>query len=202
MHRFTFRFALVLPILALSHFAAGQTSVREEVGADGVTYRVTENTYQTTLPYTEYESRQERTLQPQLTTDYQSFQQTYAVPVTEYRWVSRMRGWWNPFARPYWTHNLEPFTRTDYRTATVQMPSTRTSWVEQTRTVQVPVTKYRTVQNTSSSRVAVNAPTSVGTPRTFASESGATAIASRPSDGRYGSERMTSDIPRKPTTVR
>jgi hypothetical protein len=107
----------------------------------------------------------------------------YSTPVTEYRWVSRMRGRWNPFAQPYWSHNLEPFTRWETRPGTVQVPTARTDWVEEVRTSQVPVTVYRTVPEEYTSRVAVSVPPTSG-------ENG-TSVASRPF-----SQRLDSDIPR------
>ena len=179
--------------------AWGQTSTEYETGPDGVQYKVTRRTWQQSLPTTEYQTREERVYSPQQTTDYQSFNQLYAVPVTEYRWVSRMRGWWNPFSRPYWTHHLEPFSRTDYRSATVQMPIARTEWVEQTRTVQVPVTTYRTVTNQSESRVAVSAP--VGGTSTLTAQRSVPVVARPVDSGRYGSQKLSNDPPREPSKL-
>jgi hypothetical protein len=63
---------------------------------------------------------------------------------------------WNPFAQPYWTHNLEPFTRWETRPGTVQVPVARTDWVEETRTAQVPITEYRTVNDETITRTAIS----------------------------------------------
>jgi hypothetical protein len=189
-------FAAPVFVLILADAARSQQTTTQEEIDNGVRYRVTKSTWQQSVPYTEYETREEHVYRPQQATDYQNFQQTYAIPVTEYRWVSRLNGWWNPFSRPYWTHHLEPFTRWDYRAATVQVPMAKTEWVEETRTVQVPVTRYRTVENTSTSRVALSVPTGGTAPQTLVAERSAPAVAPRVAD-RYGSERLASDPPRE-----
>ncbi len=169
----------------------GEESSSYEKGSDGVTYKVTRRVVQRSVPTTSMQTREETIYRPQVTTKYTSYQQNYATPVTEYRWVSRMRGWWNPLTRPYWTHQLEPFTRWENRPATVQIPTTQTDWVQGTRTSHVPVTTYRTVQEEFTSRVAVNVPSTDVVP--------GTAIANRPSSRSYGSQRLESDPPRKPS---
>jgi hypothetical protein len=123
-----------------------------------------------------------------VTTDYQTYQQMYATPVTEYRWVSRMHGMWNPFAQPYWTHNLEPFTRWESRPGTVQVPVARTDWVEEVRTAQVPVTKYQQAPE----EVVVRTPVSVA-PASSLGTSSSTSVANRPITG----QRLEGDPPRK-----
>jgi len=178
--------------------------VRTEVGEDGRTYQVT--TWQQSVPVTELESRTQTVYQPQTTTQVQAFQQTYAVPVTEYRMVSRYRGWWNPFSPPYWTHTMEPVTRWEHRTATVQLPATQTQSVPAQQTVQVPVTKYRTVENMQ--KVAISAPAGSTPPSSLGSPQPttpmvATRTPTQTSDGRYGaaSERLTSDPPAGPSQM-
>jgi hypothetical protein len=178
----------------------GQSATRTEV-VDGKTFQVTENTWQQSVPYVDYETRTERVLQPQLTSEVQTFQQTYAVPVTEYRMVSRLRGWWNPFTPPYWTHELKPVTRWDYRAASVQVPVSRTAWVESTRTVQVPVTKYRTESQTLITKAPINVPTSNGLD-SLAPQGSTPMVAARSVDNRYGSQQITSDPPRGPSQLR
>jgi hypothetical protein len=83
---------------------AQETSM--ETGPDGVTYRVTRQVVQRTIPTTEYQTRQQEVYRPQVTTNYHSYQQTTLAPVTEYQWVPRLEGRWNPFIQPYWTHQL------------------------------------------------------------------------------------------------
>ena len=185
--------------LAIATSAQGQTSTRTEVGSDGVTYRVTDNTWQQSVPYTEMETRTNRVLQPQQSTQLQSYQQTYAIPVTEYRWVQRLRGWWNPLTPPYYTHHLEPVTRWNYQAATVQVPVNTTQWVEATQTVQVPVTKYKTVANTSTTRVALGATPNSLSP--VGQGSTTPVIASRPANSPYGSVRIENDPPREPSRL-
>jgi hypothetical protein len=161
-----------------------QQSTTYENGPDGVTYRVTQNTVQRSIPTTEIQTREQKVFHPQVRTEYQSYQQTYLTPVTEYQWTPRLQGRWNPFVAPYWSHQLTPTTRWEARPTTVQVPVARTEWLEETRTTQIPVTTYRTVPETYTSRVAVSA-----------SPAGATAVANRP----IGSQQLQSDPPREPS---
>lgn len=179
-----------LASLCLASFAAvasGQTTTQIVKGADGVTYQETRTVTQRMLPTTEMQTRHEPVYTPQVATSYQTYQHSYLTPVTEYRWVSRRRGIFNPFVAPYWQHQLEPFTRWENRPATVQVPVTTTNWVAGTRTVQTPVTTYKSVQEESVSRVALSAtPTSQP----------ATTVASRPQLSPIGGQQMQSDPPR------
>ncbi len=170
---------------AIGTAAHGQAT-SELVNENGVTYRVTRQVVQRSIPTTELQTREQKVYRPQVTTQYQAYQQTYLTPVTEYQWVSRMHGWWNPFQQPYYTHELAPVTRWEARPATVQVPVARTDWVEETRTTQVPVTTYRTVPEEYTSRVAVSAaPTDVS-------------VASRP----IGGQRLDNDPPSGPSPFR
>lgn len=188
-------------LVAMVSVAFAQSTSHTEVGSDGITYRVTDNTWQQSVPYTEMESRTKSVYQPQQTTQVQSYQQTYAVPVTEYRWVQRLRGWWNPLTPAYYSHHLEPVTRWNYQSATVQVPVTSTNWVAATQTTQVPVTKYRTVSNTSTTRVAISAAPSSIAPSSLGPQSTVPVIASRPAKGPYGSVRIENDPPREPSRL-
>jgi hypothetical protein len=195
----------ILFVAVVANAALGQTTSTTEVGPDGVTYQVTRQVVQRSVPTTEYQAREERVYSPRLVTDYQSFQQTYATPVTQYHMVSRLRGRWNPFVQPYWTHDLEPVTRWEFRPATVQIPVSRTDWVEQTRTVQVPVTTYRTVNEEYTSRVALNVPPAMSRPAPWEPARDAqpmVATAPNTSRSRYGSERISNDPPREGTLLR
>lgn len=172
--------------------AMAQSTVEMVKGDDGQMYRVTRQTVSRTVPVTEYQTREEKVYRPRTTTEYQPIATSQTTPVTEYRWVSRQRGWWNPFIEPYWTHQLEPFTRWEQRPATVHVPTTRTDWVEEKRSVQIPVTSYKTVQEEYTQRVAVSAPTGVATPTTSAP-----LVATAPASGlRWGGERLDNDPPR------
>jgi hypothetical protein len=170
--------------LAVAAYAQATTSY--ENGPDGITYRVTKQVVQRSIPTTEYQTREQKLYRPQMRTEYQSYQQTYLTPVTEYHWVPRLRGRWNPFMPPYWAHGLTPTTRWEARPATVQVPVARTEWVEETRTTQIPVTTYRTVPEEYTSRVAVSAGPVGGA---------TTSLASQP----IGSQQLQSDPPREPS---
>jgi hypothetical protein len=172
-----------------------QETTSIENGPDGVTYRVTHRVSQRSIPTTELQTREQKSYRPQVTTEYQSYPQTYVAPVTEYQWVARYRGWWNPFVQPYWSHELVPVTRWEARPGSVQVPVARTNWIEETRITQVPVTTYRTVQDESTSRVAISA--APGSTGALAGSSGATGVALRP----IGGQQMQSDPPRDGTAT-
>lgn len=166
-----------LAAITLGAEARAQTSYEQQ---NGVAYQVTRTNK--SIPITNYAPQTSKTYQPQTTTQYQSYPQTYVAPVTQYQWVQRYRNWWNPFGRPYWTTELEPVTRWQAQTGTVQVPVTKTEWVEHTHTAMVPVTTYQTV--TDEHRVALG-PAAAG---------GGTAVATRPVD--FGGQQMSGDPPR------
>jgi hypothetical protein len=176
--------------------AHAQQSTTYEKGPDGVTYQVTRNVVQKSMPSTEYQSQQQTVYHPQAAIDYQTYQQNYAVPVTQYQWVTRMHEWWNVFDGPYYTQELQPITRWETRAGTVQVPVTRTDWVQENRTTQVPVTTYKTVNEEYTSRVAVSASPSFA-PAGIAPAQTQTSVAMQPT---YGGQQLQSDPPRAPST--
>jgi hypothetical protein len=161
----------------------------QERGADGVLYNVTRTTVPKTVLTTEVQTREETIYRPRYTTKYQTYQQTSLAPVTEYRLVARQKGHWNPFQQPYWAHSLEPVTRWEQRPATVHVPITTTDWSPEKRTTQVPVTAYKTVHDTIVTRVPALQPQTLGPP----TRSGQTQVASRPTAGSIGGQRL--DMP-------
>lgn len=186
-HALGWLFAAAIFSDAISNDAIAQVTTIEQQG--GVTFQVTRTPK--SIPVTEMRTEQHKTYVPQTTTQYQSYQQTYVTPITQYQWVARQRGQWNPFVRPYWTTELQPVTTWQASQGTVQVPMTRTDWVENNVTRQVPVVTYQTVMDEH--KVAVSAaPTGA---------LGGTAVASRPA-GTYGGTQMTSDPPRDGTVYR
>src|SRR5262245_52180340 len=108
-----------LVVLAGRGPANAQGTSTVETDSNGVTWRGTHNVVQRSIPQTEYQTREHKSYRPQVTTEYQSYPQTYFTPVTQYHWVARQRGLWNPFAQPYWTHELAPVTHWEARASTV-----------------------------------------------------------------------------------
>ena len=131
-------------LLVVSAVARASAQRVEYENKNGIQYKVT--TQDVRVPETSMQSRSQTVYRQQLTTD--TYQSTHyvAVPVTNYRLVSRMRGRWNPFVTPYWTHHYEPVTTWTQQAATVSVPVSKLAWVPETRTVQAPVTSYRTAQ--------------------------------------------------------
>jgi hypothetical protein len=135
------------------------------------------------VPVTEYQVREQKVYRPQVVTEYQTYQHTYLTPVTQYQYVPHLRNWWNPFTGAYWTHDLQPVTYWQSRPATVQIPVSRTNWVEGTQTTHVPVTSYKTYPEESYHKTLVSvAPTNSTT----------TAVAAAP----VGGQQLQSDPPR------
>ncbi len=184
---------LVFALLAQTALALG---VRYEE-RDGVRYQVSSRTVQRTVPVTEMQDRHQTVYAQQVTTDNVNHQQLYCVPSTQYHLVSRLRGRWNPFVTPYWTHDMRPVTTWTQQVANVQIPVSRVAWVPQTTTVQVPVTTYRTAEVEETTRVAMS-----GNPsRTFASAQPlprTATIAARPSTP-LGGVALKNDPPREAT---
>lgn len=177
----------------LSGICSAQVTTTEEVGPDGVKYRVTRQVVQRSIPTTQYQAQQQKVYRPQVTTEYQTVQQTYAVPVTEYRVVPRLRNWWDPFGGAYWTNEIEPVTRWEARPSTVQVPVARTKWVEETQTTQVPVTTYRTVAEEYTSKTFVSAPAGTSTQVAMAPTATPSTLPPPPN---AGGEQYQSDPPR------
>ena len=193
------RGALVTNLLILglcSQIAAAQ-EVRTETGADGVQYRVTTNVVRSQVPVTVMQDRQQTVYTQQVTTNNLNHQQLYCVPVTQYQWQSQLRGRWNPFITPYWTHNLKPVTTWHQQVANVQIPVSTAAWVPQTKTVQVPVTQYRAEEKTITTRVAMNEPRRLSSTQPIADRT--VSIAARPSSAPIGGVRMENDPPRQAT---
>jgi hypothetical protein len=189
------RLAPVLVLALLAQTASAQNVEYEVKG--GVRYQVSTRTVQRTVPVTEMQVRHQTVYTQQITTNNINHQQLYSVPSTQYHLVSRLRGRWNPFVTPYWTHDMRPVTTWTQQVANVQIPASQVAWVPQTSTVQVPVTTYRTAEVEETTRVAMSgAPT-----RTFASAQPlqpTATIAARPSKP-LGGIALKSDPPKKAT---
>lgn len=184
---------LVLVFALLAQSAPAQNVRIEE--RDGVRYQVSSRTVQRTVPVTEMQDRHQTVYTQQITTDNITSQQLYTVPTTQYHLVSRLRGRWNPFVTPYWTHNLQPVTTWHQQVANVQVPVSRVDWVPQTTTYQVPVTTYRTAEVEETTKVALSEP------RTFANAqplAPTATIALRPSTA-IGGVALENDPPRQAT---
>lgn len=189
--------ALVCGILALP---ASAQDVRYEE-RDGVRMQVSSRVVQRIVPVTEMQDRSQTYYTQQVVTDNVSTQQVYMVPVTQYQMVSELRGRFNPFVTPYWTHHYQPVTTWHQQVANVTVPVNRVNWVPQTTTYQVPVTSYRTAEVEETTRVAM------AEPRTYASAqplstapttSAPVTIAARPSTP-LGGVALENDPPRQAT---
>jgi len=185
--------ALVSGLLARS--APAQEVKYETI--NGIKYQVTTQVVKHQTPVTVMQDRQQTVYAQQVTTNNYSHQQLYNVPVTQYQWQSQLRGRWNPFATPYWTHNLRPVTTWRQQVANVQIPVNSVAWVPQTKTVQVPVTEYRTAERTITTRVAMNEPRRLASAQPLSGR--AVTIATRPSTVEIGGRKMDNDPPKKAT---
>jgi len=187
--------SMVLVLGLCARIAPGQNVTYEE--RDGVRYQVTRRVVQRQVPTTVMQDRQQTVYTQQIASDTIHQQQLYCTPVTQYQWVSRLHGRWNPFVTPYWTHSLQPVTTWQQQVANVQIPVNRMAWVPQTRTVQVPVTQYRTAEEEIITRVALNEPRPSADGQSLASRP--VTIAARPSTGPIGGVALQNDPPRQAT---
>jgi hypothetical protein len=204
----------------LSAFGATQLlaqEVRYEQGADGVQYQVTTQVVREQVPVTQIQERQQTVYRQEVATNQYEHQTLVNVPVTQYRLVSRMKGRFNPFVTPYWTHEYEPVTTWHQQVATVKVPLRQLSWKPEVQTLRVPVTTYKTAEKTIVSRVAMNSPTPTGGARPLTSFAQAplaptgpsATIAARPAAASrvaaqaagtpYGGVTMENDPPRQAT---
>ncbi len=188
----------VLLALALgmsSQFSLGQDVTYEE--RDGVRYQVTRRLAQRQVPVTVMQDRQQTVYTQQITTNNVNHQQLYCVPVTQYQLVSQMRGRWNPFVTPYWTHSMKPVTTWHQQLANVQIPVSRVAWVPQTTTSQVPVTAYRTAEEEIVTRVAVDEPRSLASAQPLSSSRPVTIAARSSISTPLGGVALENDPPRQ-----
>ena len=188
MSLFSQKMKIACGCLLLLNGSALLADERTYVGPDGVTYKETTQKVYTTVPVTEMRQQSQTVYKQQLSTQLQPQTRFVCTPVTEYRWVSRLRGRWNPFVSPYWTHQLEPTTRWEQAAQTVHVPVSQLQWVPETRTVSTPVTTYRQAEQQVTTKVALGGRSGVGTQP-------GTAVAARP----IGGSQMQSDPPREGT---
>ena len=114
---------LGLPVVV----AAQETRLVEKNG------RVYRETYHTQL-----QSVEEKVYQRSLTTEVQERQRYTYVPVTQYRWESRVHHWWNPFRTNTVSYHKVPHTRLQQQVQTVRVPVTVSEWTPVTRMARVP----------------------------------------------------------------
>src|SRR4051812_9858768 len=124
MKSYLFAFSC-LATATIGGIAQAQTTYED--GPDGVRYRVTRSVVQRSIPTTEIQTREQKVYHPQVTTEYQSYQQTYLTPVTQYQWEPHLQHPLGILGTPYWTHELRPVTRWEARPATVQVPVAKTN---------------------------------------------------------------------------
>jgi len=190
-------------LVALALFGTS-TAIAQNVNyqtENGINYRVT--TQQVQVPETTMREQTQTVYRQQLTTDNLQSTHLVTVPNTQYRLVSRMRGRWNPFVTPYWTHHYEPVTTWSQQAATVSVPVSRLAWVPETRVVQSPVTTYRTAQRVIKEPVSA-APSTAGGQQYASNSSPSATLAAVPSGSRtaslpIGGRQLNNDPPSQPT---
>ncbi len=139
---------------AMSCQAASAADTREYV-ENGVQYRETRHTVARAVPVTEYRDHTQLHWRSQITTETHDRLHTVHTPVTEYQWVTRLHGRWNPFVQPYYSQQFVPVTRWHAQTQVVSTLVTRHQMVPEVKTVKVPVTQYRIANEEVTHRVAV-----------------------------------------------
>ena len=190
MGKRNFWLALVLVPLALAPPAQAEEVRYFE--KDGVTYRETSQMVQRPVTETRLETREQTVYREQYQRQVNESVRSVVTPVTEYRWVTVMRGRWNPFSQPYYTQELAPVRRWETRQEVVQTPVYRRELVPETRTVQVPITTQRVATEEVIRRVAVSG-----------SAPAAANVATQASGNSLGGvARLENDPPRRSTNWR
>ncbi len=172
------RTRLIVASLAVSALA-GPTLFAQDVTyevKDGVRYQITRQVVQHPISETRYEQRRYTVNRERYTTDMQTSQRTYQVPVTQQQWVPGYQRTWNLFAPPVLSYRLLPVTRLETRSETVRIPVTRRDLIPEEQVQQVPVTTQRLVPGEIVSRV----PVGVEPSSSVATSSGGTRLSSDP----------------------
>jgi len=123
---------------------------------NGVTFRETRRVVRRPVSETRTETREETVYRERYTTQFENRTRICHLPVTEYRWETRLVGRWNPFVQPYLENRLVPRTHLEPRTETYQVPVVQRELVPERRIVQTPVTDLRFVEEEQITRVAVS----------------------------------------------
>lgn len=211
------RFSLFL-CLAMCGVDAAADDVRV-IEKDGLLIQETRVVDRKPVAELKTETQQIIQYKEQFTTVMQQRQQSYYVPITEYRIEPRVYGKWNPFVEPRTVYERVPYTRYELRTNTVTVPQVRRDVIPVTQIVQQPTRKLRFVEEVKTNQVvlgpapnrapiAATAPPSVSEPT-----ANIPAVASRPTPISPGSawptntglalppttsSRFESDPPRRP----
>lgn len=151
----------MIAILAMSCFCvlggipANAQKVRD-YEENGITYRETRTKATRPVAETTYQDRQQTVYRQRYTTQLHDHLHTTMVPVTDYRWETRLHNWWNPFKTNTVGYHLVPHRRWEARTETIRTPVTTRQLIPEVQTVKVPVTTLRMVEQEHVTRVAIS----------------------------------------------
>jgi len=167
---------------------------------DGLTYKETRRVIQRPVNEIKYEQRAQTVYREKLNTEMVESSRTYNHPVTEYRWMTVMRGRWNPLVQPYFTQELVPVRYWQPREHIVRTPVQRRELIPEKRVVQVPVSTQRIAQEEVITRVVVgragqNAANIAGAPNRSTAIGGVARMGNR-------TPQRSVQIPRSGSTLR
>jgi hypothetical protein len=190
MKKRNFLTALTL-VFSLASWVAHADEVRY-FEQDGLTYKETRRVVQRPVNEIKYEQREQTVYRENLQTEVVETSRTYHHPVTEYRWVTVMKGRWNPLVQPYLTQQLIPIQSWQPREHIIRTPVQRRELIPEKRVVQVPVSTQRVAQEEVITRVVVG---SAG--------NGAANVAAGPSSmgSMGGVARLDNDPPRRSVQI-
>ena len=192
-----------LALMALVSFLATSVASADEVRyfeQNGLTYKETRQVVQRPVNEIKYEQREQTVYREKLQTNVVESARTYHHPVTEYRWVTVMRGRWNPLVQPYFTQELMPVHSWQPREHIIRTPVQSRELIPEKRVVQVPVSTQRLAQEEVITRVVVgsagnNAANVASSPRPGIAVGGVARMENDP-------PRRSVQIPRTGTTLR
>ncbi|MEM8912329.1 MAG: hypothetical protein AAGC97_11230 [Planctomycetota bacterium] len=106
--------------------------------ATGVVYRKVYRTVERPVVETKMTTQEQTVYTPETVVQTKpEIRRTY-TPVTEFRWLPRVEGRWNPFRQPTVSYHHVPETHWQARDEVVNRSETRTTWKAEKRTSQVP----------------------------------------------------------------
>jgi hypothetical protein len=104
---------LVVPVCLVANVSVGEVTYFEK---DGTTYRETRETIRRPVSETRMKERERTVYRDELKSEYHDTYRTTQIPVTEYRWETRVEGIFNPFVGAHLVQRLVPKTRWETRT--------------------------------------------------------------------------------------
>ena len=147
MSHVIFATRVTLIVVAVQHCLLSSVDAQESrYVTAGLGYEDVIQTVRTPVAATQVEEREQTVYRQQEKTQIYETQRNVLVPFTEYHWVPKWHGRFNPFRAPSISYHLVPYTRWKMQTQIVQTPVACANWFAEKHLLQVPVTTL-TIEN-------------------------------------------------------